>query len=381
MTPMSDAAIIWQLPHLLRRGLSIPQIAGNRIASVLWPSYSRLVMVGDGANWSITWDVREVSSIARKLGIRVSCTGHALGIQRQSVFYASQFAALLNSRWLDAGNRIGLAYFHGDPSSLEPNLVECFGALIRNQDRIHRIQVSHAAMHGRLLESGIPAEKVFLIPIGINPGFFPFQTTASRLQARRTYGLPESAVIIGSFQKDGVGWGRGDEPKKIKGPDVFLQTIELLKSRIPELFVLLSGPARGFVKDGLSRLGVPYRHVYLKNYALIGQLYQALDLYLVTSREEGGPKAVLESMATGVPLVTTRVGQAADLVQHGRNGWLVDVEDAEGLAQWAEHAIASRNSPAVLEVLKEGRKTAEANTYDSQAELWKEFFKGFVETT
>ncbi len=50
---------------------------------------------------------------------------------------------------------------------------------------------------------------------------------------------------------------------------------------------------------------------------------------MIASRQEGGPKAALEAMATGVPLVTTRVGQAADLVEDGANGWMVEVEDVE----------------------------------------------------
>ena len=40
--------------------------------------------------------------------------------------------------------------------------------------------------------------------------------------ARRVLGLPASAFVVGSFQKDGVGWGEGLEPKLIKGPDVLL---------------------------------------------------------------------------------------------------------------------------------------------------------------
>jgi glycosyltransferase involved in cell wall biosynthesis len=193
--------------------------------------------------------------------------------------------------------------------------------------------------------------------------------------------LPDSAVVVGSFQKDGVGWGEGLEPKLIKGPDVFLQAVELLKSRVPELYVLLSGPSRGYVKEGLTRLGVPYQHVYPKRYEEIGRLFQALDLYLVTSRDEGGPKAILESMASGIPLVTTRVGQAVDLVRHGENGWVVDVEDAEGIAYWAQQVLGFRNQPFVQDALGVGRATAEANTYDAQGKQWREFFRGFVEIT
>src|SRR4030042_5423029 len=119
-------------------------------------------------------------------------------------------------------------------------------------------------MRDLVLASGIAPEKVFLIPIAINLSFFPVQTEESRRQARAQLGLPESAVVIGSFQKDGNGWGEGLEPKLIKGPDVFLKTISILKESISELFILLSGPARGYVKKGLEELKVPYKHVYFK---------------------------------------------------------------------------------------------------------------------
>jgi glycosyltransferase involved in cell wall biosynthesis len=98
---------------------------------------------------------------------------------------------------------------------------------------------------------------------------------------------------------------------------------------------------------------------------------------LVTSRDEGGPRAVLEAMAVGVPLVTTRVGQAMDLVRHGQNGWLVEVEDVDGLVEWTAHAAAA--PVADLEpVLATGRATAVANSYDSLRPRWRELFRGFV---
>jgi glycosyltransferase involved in cell wall biosynthesis len=166
------------------------------------------------------------------------------------------------------------------------------------------------------------------------------------------------------------------EPKMIKGADIFLRTIELLQQKVPELFVLLSGPARGYVKAGLERLGVPYRHVFLKYYPEVGRLFHALDVYIVSSRQEGGPKAVLESMASGVPIVTTRVGQAMDLVRHDGNGWMVDVNDAEALAHWTEYVIHHYSSLA--DVVRKGRQTAEANSYESQIPLWRNFMNGFV---
>ena len=69
----------------------------------------------------------------------------------------------------------------------------------------------------------------------------------------------------------------------IKGPDIFLEVVSNLKSEIPNLWVLLSGLSRGYVKNGLDKLGVSYRHQYLKNFRDLPKLYDALDLYIKIS--------------------------------------------------------------------------------------------------
>ena len=69
-----------------------------------------------------------------------------------------------------------------------------------------------------------------------------------------------------------------------------------------------------------------------EDYNAIVPYFHCLDLYLVTSRDEGGPKAILECMATGVPIVSSRVGMAQDLIRTGDNGFVAEVEDHEGIA-------------------------------------------------
>ncbi|MCE7858798.1 MAG: glycosyltransferase [Chloroflexi bacterium CFX2] len=234
-------------------------------------------------------------------------------------------------------------------------------------------------MRDAVLQTGIDPSKVFLIPIGINLDFFPLPTVEMRRDARRELGIPESAFVVGSFQKDGVGWGDGMEPKLIKGPDIFLAVLKEVKREIPELFVLLTGPSRGYVKRGLDEMGIPYKHAFLKSYPDVAKMYRASDLYLVASRQEGGPKAVLECMANLVPLVTTRVGQAMDLVKHGENAWMVEPEDVEGLAEGIRRVYDMAQADMQV-ILANGRATAEANRYESQDALWAEFMKGFVET-
>jgi glycosyltransferase involved in cell wall biosynthesis len=259
-----------------------------------------------------------------------------------------------------------------------PEFDIAYEALRRHHQELARVQVTHGELHELVLSSGIDPAKVFLIRIGINLSLFPEQTAESRTAARAALGLPESAFVVGSFHKDGVGFDTGTQPKLIKGPDVLLDVCERLRARVAEFHVLLAGPARGYVKEGLVRLGIPYRHRYLEEYEEIGGLYQALDAYLVPSRQEGGPKGVLEAMACGVPVVSTRVGQAAELIRPGQNGWLEEVEDAEALAgRLAEVAEASGR---LTDVIAEGRATAAANAYEAQLPLWREFFSGFVET-
>ena len=363
------------LGHLLKRVGRHTVNAAFRSISRTWRPYSRLMLVDDSPIWVLAWEMRELASLARRMGVKLASPGWIDLAPRQVLFFASHFSLLLAESW-PRNHLVGAAYFHGRPGTGVPEFDASYEKLCREHPRIQRIQVSHTEMRDLILSSGIAPEKVFMIPIGINLSFFQVQTPESRRQARARLGIPESAVVVGSFQKDGVGWGEGLEPKLIKGPDIFLKAVDCLKQRIPEIFVLLSGPARGYVKAGLESLRVPYKHLYLDSYPEVGQLFQALDAYIVSSRQEGGPKAVLESMASGVPLVTTRVGQAMDLVRHNWNGWMVESEDYEGLAHWAEYAVSQPSS--VAEVLARGLLTAQANTYDSQFPQWLDFMKGFV---
>jgi glycosyltransferase involved in cell wall biosynthesis len=342
-----------------------------------WRPYSRLMLVSDSNKWVLDWEMRELGRIARRLGIRLANPRWRFANLSQSVFFANQFF-LLDDEWLKTRHHIGFSYFHGLPGTGDVLFDRVYESLCAHHARISRIQASHRNMRDAILQTGIAPKKVHLIPIGINLDLFPLRSPADKAQARHDLGIPQSAFVIGSFQKDGVGWEEGSEPKLVKGPDIFLSTINELKPRISELFVLLSAPARGYVKQGLERIGVPYKHLNLPDYPDIHKLYEALDVYLVTSRQEGGPKAILESMASGVPIVSTRVGQAADLVLHEKNGWLADVEDVGALAQCAR-LVYDRGDSALGPIIARGRATAESMSYASQLPLWADFMRGFVE--
>jgi glycosyltransferase involved in cell wall biosynthesis len=78
--------------------------------------------------------------------------------------------------------------------------------------------------------------------------------------------------------------------------------------------VLLTGPSRGYLLSKLRKLKIDLKYFKVDNYSMMPLYYQALDLYLITSREEGGPKGLLESIASSIPVVSTKVGMAEDLL-------------------------------------------------------------------
>jgi glycosyltransferase involved in cell wall biosynthesis len=342
-----------------------------------WAPHSHLFVEQEAAEWVLSYEARQLTRIATLLGVELGPRGWARGVAGQSIFHLSQFTLLLHD-FDRADNNLGLAYFHGRPGTPGmPEFDACFDTMRRRHAEIARIQVTNREMEALVRSTGIAEGKVHRIPIGIDTAVFRPRDDASRRAARARFELPESAFVVGSFQKDGVGWGDGLEPKLIKGPDVLLAVAERVAAQVPELHVLLTGPSRGYVRAGLDRLGIPYRHAFLPDVDAVAEVYPAIDLCLVASRDEGGPRAVLESMATCVPLVTTRVGQAADLVRHGENGWMVEPEDVDGLVEWALH-VAGASSADLEPVLAAGRATAEDTSYDALRPRWRALLDGFV---
>ncbi len=344
------------------------------LRSIFWKPYSRLFIVGDNSGWSTDVDASDMFWFASSLKIPVKIVKRMYFNLPQAVHYTSQFSLLLPI--YKNRNHLSVDYYHGKPEQGE-NFKKCFEALASNHQHFARVRVSNKEMEKLIKTTGIDPDKVMRIPLGIDLRVFRPTTRESRAIARSRLGIPENAVIIGSFQKDGVGWEQGLEPKLIKGPDIFLKVIEKLKQDTPNLWVLLSGPARGYIKNGLDRLGVPYRHKFFKDFRELSGFYDAIDLYIITSREEGGPKACLESMAKGVPLVTTAVGQCKDLVINGKNALMVPIDDVGALTETALKIL--EDSELKNSLISNGFETARENGFESQLPLWREYLRLLID--
>lgn len=329
-----------------------------------WRNDRHLYFLTPQNNWVLDWVGHYVTSnVQEQFGLPSHLVTNSSGLIDQIVHYGSlwDLASILKHRDFDkklSKNFLVGTVFHGERHL--PIFDEALDLLIEKQDYLEAVIVSTGIMHQRLLKWGILAEKMVKIPLGVDTQKFVIPEINQREVFRDKLGVPEDAVCVGSFQKDGVGLEEGLEPKLIKGPDVFLDVIEKLGQDYP-IFVLLTGPARGYVKQGLDKLGVPYRHDVLDNYLDIVNYFQASDLYLVTAREEGGPQALLEAPACGVPLVTTKVGMAPDIHKHEVTALMTEIEDVGALVEQAGQVIEDKELRTRL--VKNGLEVARAHDW------------------
>ena len=233
--------------------------------------------------------------------------------KKNSLFVMSKYYAIKNIKNFEG--KIYFPYFHGIKDTEKLNIIK------KNINFVSKIQVSNTLTANFFAENNIPEEKYKLIPITIDLSLFDELHKLNKENLKEKLEIPKNAFVLGSFQKDGNGWNGGTSPKLIKGPDVFIKTLEILKNKIPELFILLTGPSRGYVKKELNKLNISFKHVNFEKYSDLIKLYKCLDVYLISSREEGGPRAIPESFASRTPLVTTNVGLAADMIKNNFNGF------------------------------------------------------------
>jgi glycosyltransferase involved in cell wall biosynthesis len=127
---------------------------------------------------------------------------------------------------------------------------------------------------------------------------------------RNSFGFSENMFLVGSFQRDTEGHDL-ISPKLEKGPDIFVDYITKLHKKNENIHVILSGWRRQYVINCLNKNMIPYSYYELPSNENLKKLYSLLDLYVVSSRYEGGPQSIVECAAMNVPIISTDVGIAS----------------------------------------------------------------------
>ena len=293
----------------------------------------KIVIIIETGNWVIQNISLNLTSLIKNTTQSTS----TLLLQNKIIHFSSIHSYISQRQKIHPSNKVIITWYH-----LNERLIEKEIARQISQKENITIHTACQKTKSNLIAAGVPAEKIIIIPLGIDlKNFKPSKNPLEKTEIKKRLDLPLDKIIIGSFQKDGNGWGEGNEPKLIKGPDIFCDTVEILAKKFP-IHILLTGPARGYVKNRLSEAGIPFTHKYLKKYNDIVNFYHALDLYIISSRVEGGPMALLESWATGVSLVSTPVGMVKDIGKNEENILLADIGDVKKLARQATKLIENQ---------------------------------------
>ena len=78
--------------------------------------------------------------------------------------------------------------------------------------------------------------------------------------------------------------------------------------------MILSGKRRNFLIENFKNRNFPFIYFEMIDLKELNELYNILDLYIVTSRIEGGPQAILECAVSKTPIVSTDVGVASEIL-------------------------------------------------------------------
>lgn len=328
------------------------RITKDLILTPFWQKKYGFFYVGESVPWTIQGEGKYLTENLNKLGlIKAKITTTPFGLKNKIIHFGSLNSFLIFKKWggVSLKNKIVVTCFHCLPQ--DPRLKG-----IKNLKEVVLFHTAAYTTSKKLIKAGIPSERIKVIPLGVDLSLFQPLTSQEKIKIRKKLGLPCDKFIIGSFQKDGVGWGEGNNPKLIKGPDILVEVLNQLPQ--DKIFVLLAGPARGYVKRRLKEKNIPYQHIYFKDYTKMPRLYNALDLYLITSRVEGGPKQILEAWACGVPVVSTKVGMVRDIAQDNVNALVTEINNEGELIQKIREIMRNKNlrKKLIFNGLEEGQK-------------------------
>jgi L-malate glycosyltransferase len=176
----------------------------------------------------------------------------------------------------------------------------------------HRIVANSRAAADRLRMERIPDRKIAIIPNGLEVARFIPQ--AARVNRRRV-------VVVANLRPE-------------KGHDVLVDAAPAILQRFPEArFELIGGgPGRAFIASRAAERGVAHAFTFAGHCEDVAARLGAADIFVLPTRSDASPNAVVEAMAAGLPIIASDVGGIGELVEDECTGLLVPPDDPPALA-------------------------------------------------
>jgi glycosyltransferase involved in cell wall biosynthesis len=207
----------------------------------------------------------------------------------------------------------------------------------------HRIVANSEAAAERLRAEGIPACRVSLIRNGVDTnGFAPVPRP----------GPPRRVVTIANL-------------RPMKGHDAMIDAVPLVLRHFPDATFRLvgDGPLLGGLRGRVRDRGVDESLTFVGHRDDVAAQLSASDIFVLPSRSESLPNAVLEAMAAGLPVIATAVGGIGEILEDGRTGLLVAPGDPAALADRICRLMAA---PALAQALGTAARAEVTERYSFQ---------------
>lgn len=232
--------------------------------------------------------------------------------------------------------------------------------------RAHAIIAISSAVANALVASGIPADRVEIVPSGIDlTRIFSPATTETLAQLGVTAGQP---LVVQVAELDGP-----------KDPLTFVRGIFEVRKSVPSVRALLvgRGPLRAVVEAEVARLRLTDA-VRLTGYRTdADSLLAAADVVTLSSKVEGLGTVLLDAMSMGRPIAATAGGGIPETVQQGVSGLLSPAGDA---AKLGSNIASILTDPSLAGRLSEGaRKRAQDFSIERTADLTLEVYRRVLE--
>jgi glycosyltransferase involved in cell wall biosynthesis len=236
-----------------------------------------------------------------------------------------------------ASHSTGLA---GSDGSVRRNFRRSDRVMMEFTTRVVAVSESHAR-YLRAVE-GIDGRRIAVIENGIDLGAWTPATAAARASARGELGLAAGEAVVAMVAA----------LRPEKAHEALLDAMAVLRARGRRVRALVAGdgPRRAFLAERAAALGVADGVDFLGVRDDVARLLHASDILVLPSRAvvETLPLAVLEAMATGVPVIASAVGSVPEVVEEGVTGWLIPPADPLALARRIEHVLDEPAAAASL---------------------------------
>lgn len=226
--------------------------------------------------------------------------------------YADTFQSLdpVHAHWLEVGYRQPMMRWLQERNPRHRSILRLESAIGNGPQQI----LVQSAFDGALWQKhyGVSAERIRVVPNGVDTSAFTPAARKDRAATRAEFGVTEQAPLL---------LFAGNDFRR-KGLDTLIRAMSRSSRSDLQLWVL-GQEAPGPFAQLAQALGLGDRVQFLGKQSGMARFYGAADLFVLPTWYDPFACVVLEALACGTPVATTRCGGGADVVRDGRSGYLI----------------------------------------------------------